>query len=249
MFIFPNTSDYAVFIGDLGPDVNDFMLYQAFASRYQSVRNARVVTDPITGLSKNYGFVRFGEENESYRAIREMNGAILGTRPIRVSTANNKGNTGGQSSSTTAAQQRAVPPPPPDLTNPQNTTVFVGGIDHNTTEEELRQFFIPFGEIYSVKIPSGKGFGFISYYQHQSAEIAIQRMNGSIIGNARVKVSWGHSVSTPVVTTATGATLPPKKQTLEPVEIMRYVAPDDVNEDYYDREIKKLLETDIPLYC
>lgn len=39
----------------------------------------------------------------------------------------------------------------------------MGGLDSDVTDEELRQSFTPFGEVLSVKIPAGKGCGFVQY--------------------------------------------------------------------------------------
>ena len=39
--------------------------------------------------------------------------------------------------------------------------IFVGGIDPDVTEEDLREPFTQFGEVVSVKIPVGKGCGFV----------------------------------------------------------------------------------------
>ncbi len=39
--------------------------------------------DPATGMSKGYGFVKFGEEEEKERAMREMNGAYISTRQVK----------------------------------------------------------------------------------------------------------------------------------------------------------------------
>lgn len=175
LFVF--RSEYAVYIGDLGSEVNDYMLYQLFSSRYQSIRNARVVTDPGSGQSKNYGFVRFGDEAESFRAISELNGFVLGSRGIRLSTANTKSN-----GVTVQSQSRQPSQPQVNQNDESNTTIFIGGIDSNVSEEELKSYFATFGDIHTIKIPAGKGYGFISYYGHQNAEIAIQRMNGSIVG-------------------------------------------------------------------
>jgi RNA recognition motif-containing protein len=33
-----------------------------------------------------------------------------------------------------------------------NTTIFVGGVDQYTTEDELKNHFLPFGKIVSVKV-------------------------------------------------------------------------------------------------
>jgi RNA recognition motif-containing protein len=69
-------------VGDLPPDVNDFALQEKFAERYPSVRNARVVTDPQTGRSKGFGFVRFGNAAERDKSLVEMNGVKCGSRCV-----------------------------------------------------------------------------------------------------------------------------------------------------------------------
>lgn len=41
--------------------------------------------------------------------------------------------------------------------------IFVGGLDSSVSDEDLREPFAKFGEIVSVKIPIGKGCGFIQF--------------------------------------------------------------------------------------
>jgi len=79
------------------------------------------------------------------------------------------------------------------FTDPNNTTVFVGGLSGYVTEDELRSFFQGFGEITYVKIPPGKGCGFVQFVQRHAAEMAINQMQGYPIGNSRVRLSWGRS--------------------------------------------------------
>lgn len=82
--------DHSIFVGDLAPDVTDYMLQELFRSQYPSVRGAKVVTDPSTGRSKGYGFVKFADEMERNRAMSEMNGVYCSTRPMRISAATPK---------------------------------------------------------------------------------------------------------------------------------------------------------------
>eukprot|EP00252_Welwitschia_mirabilis_P025186 TRINITY_DN776_c0_g2_i4.p1 TRINITY_DN776_c0_g2~~TRINITY_DN776_c0_g2_i4.p1 ORF type:complete len:306 (+),score=35.30 TRINITY_DN776_c0_g2_i4:380-1297(+) len=79
--------EFHIFVGDLAADVNDFLLQETFRSRYPSVKGAKVMTDRITGRSKGYGFVKFGDENEQTRAITEMNGVFCSSRPMRTGPA------------------------------------------------------------------------------------------------------------------------------------------------------------------
>jgi hypothetical protein len=88
----------------------------------------------------------------------------------------------------------SMPPPPMNqFTDPNNTTVFVGGLSGYVTEDELRSFFQGFGEITYVKIPPGKGCGFVQFVHRHAAEMAINQMQGYPIGNSRVRLSWGRS--------------------------------------------------------
>lgn len=82
--------DHSIFVGDLAPDVTDFLLQETFRAHYPSVKGAKVVTDPATGRSKGYGFVKFADEAQRNRAMTEMNGVYCSTRPMRISAATPK---------------------------------------------------------------------------------------------------------------------------------------------------------------
>ncbi|KAK6624601.1 hypothetical protein RUM44_011460 [Polyplax serrata] len=79
--------EYSLWVGDLSPDIDDYTLYKCFASRYQSIRTAKVVLDSA-GFSKGYAFIRFASEEEQKNCCVQMNGFKgLGSRPIKVSGA------------------------------------------------------------------------------------------------------------------------------------------------------------------
>lgn len=91
-----DTPDFTIFVGDLAADVTDYQLQETFRVRYPSVKGAKVVIDRLTGRTKGYGFVRFGDESEQVRAMTEMNGAFCSTRPMRIGLATNKKAVAGQ---------------------------------------------------------------------------------------------------------------------------------------------------------
>ncbi|KAF9123813.1 hypothetical protein BGX30_001237 [Mortierella sp. GBA39] len=209
--------EYSVFVGDLSPEVTEYMLVATFQERYMSCRSAKIMTDPTTGLSRGYGFVRFGDESEQLRALHEMQGVYCGSRPIRISMATPKnkvpaGGMGGAGSigmgggmNVAPAGYGYLPPAQPtspqhtlnQFTDPNNTTVFVGGLSGVNHEDELRNVFAAFGEITYVKIPPGKGCGFVQFVHRQSAEMAINQLNGYQIGSSRVRLSWGRAQNEP----------------------------------------------------
>jgi RNA recognition motif-containing protein len=213
--------EFSVFVGDLGADATDYMLHQAFTQRYTSVKGAKVVCDPQTGLSKGYGFVRFGDEHEKDRAMSEMQGVYCGSRPMRISTATPKKATAQPTTTPTPAAYpaysslaaAAIPAAQPvDSNDPTNTTIFVGNLDPSVEEDTLRTLFTPFGSLVNVKIPSGKGCGFVQFVHRSCAENALATLHGSYVGNQRVRLSWGRSAQTtvaPAATTSSATTAAP----------------------------------------
>lgn len=80
-------NDFRIFCGDLGNEVSDEILANAFR-KYSSFQKARVIRDKKTGKSKGYGFVSFKESGDYIKAMREMNGKYVGNRPIRLKKSN-----------------------------------------------------------------------------------------------------------------------------------------------------------------
>lgn len=76
-------NDYRIFCGDLGNEVTDEILTNAFR-KYSSFNKARVVRDKRTSKSKGYGFISIGDAGDYIKAMREMNGKYVGNRPIRL---------------------------------------------------------------------------------------------------------------------------------------------------------------------
>ncbi|KAL6939304.1 hypothetical protein ACO0RG_003140 [Hanseniaspora osmophila] len=85
--IIPATPEYSLFVGDLAPDCYEQDLLTLFQTKYASVKTVRVMTDPITGASRCFGFVRFQDFLERELAVLEMNGVWCKGRPLRVAYA------------------------------------------------------------------------------------------------------------------------------------------------------------------
>eukprot|EP01067_Filipodium_phascolosomae_P001937 Filipodium_phascolosomae@DN2223_c0_g1_i1.p1 len=261
----PSSQEYSMFVGDLDLNVNDYTLGKAFASRYKSISGTKVIFD-ASGLSRGYGFVRFTDKDECDKAMKEMQGTYLGSKPIRCSVATQKkqmleaaaaaaapgsflaavaaaaaaGSGGGSShpslsgvsgvgldllgvggdGGAAAAAAAAVAAAAANSNNlvvqaalrqQLNTgsmflnpaagmgfdptfdlsanTVFVGGLDPTINEEQLAQYFAPFGAILSCKITS-QGCGFVTFFDRTQGQSAINHLDGATIGSNAVRVHW-----------------------------------------------------------
>jgi len=80
-------TDFRIFCGDLGNDVTDEVLARTFG-RYTSFQKAKVIRDKRTNKTKGFGFISFKDPSDFTRAMREMNGKYIGSRPIKMRKSN-----------------------------------------------------------------------------------------------------------------------------------------------------------------
>jgi cold-inducible RNA-binding protein len=75
-----------IYVGNLSYGMTEEALHQAFAA-HGTVESARIIKDRDTGQSKGFGFVEMPNQQEAEAAIKELDGADLGGRKIRVNEA------------------------------------------------------------------------------------------------------------------------------------------------------------------
>ena len=73
--------------------------------------------------------------------------------------------------------------------------IYVGNLAFETTEDDIKQLFAPFGQVESVSIIKDKftnqsrGFGFVEMPNQTEAQAAIAGVNGKDIGGRELKVN------------------------------------------------------------
>ena len=73
--------------------------------------------------------------------------------------------------------------------------IFVGNLDFNTSEEELRQLFQAYGQVDRVSIMTdrdtgrSRGFGFVEMTNAEEGEKAIAALNGNQVGGRTLNVN------------------------------------------------------------
>jgi len=77
--------------------------------------------------------------------------------------------------------------------------LYVGNLSHDVSDSELREIFLPFGEVESVKVITdrytggSRGFGFVEMSTREDGERAINELNGKIIRNRKIIVNEARS--------------------------------------------------------
>ena len=126
------------FVGGLGVSISDADLRDHF-SRYGTLLEARVQRDKAD-ISKGFGWIRF---DQPCPQVLQQDHVIAGTR---VTVA--------KPDSCTRGVQHV---------RPDSARFFVGNLNYQTRDEDLRSFFSSFGTLTEARVMAGKGFGWIRF--------------------------------------------------------------------------------------
>ncbi|KAK8297910.1 hypothetical protein V6Z11_D05G217100 [Gossypium hirsutum] len=160
----------SLYVGDLDASVTDEQLFQTF-SQVAQVASVRVCRDLATGRSLGYGYVNYNNPRDAARALDLLNFTPLNNKPIRI-----------------MYSQRD-----PSLRKSGAANIFIKNLDKSIDHKALHDTFSSFGNILSCKIATdgfgqSKGYGFVQFDNEESAQNAIDKLNGMLINDKQVYV-------------------------------------------------------------
>ncbi|CAJ2640963.1 polyadenylate-binding protein 2-like isoform X2 [Trifolium pratense] len=162
----------SLYVGDLDHDVNDSQLYDLF-NQVGQVVSVRICRDLASQQSLGYGYVNFSNPHDAAKAMDVLNFTPLNNKPIRIMYSHRD----------------------PSVRKSGAANIFIKNLDRAIDHKALYDTFSAFGNILSCKIAmdaSGlsKGYGFVQFEHEESAQSAIDKLNGMLINDKPVYV--GH---------------------------------------------------------
>lgn len=154
-----------VFIKNLDTAIDNKALHDTFAA-FGNILSCKVAQDEY-GNSKGYGFVHYETAEAANNAIKHVNGMLLNDKKVYV----------GHHISKKDRQSKF------EEMKANFTNVYVKNIDLEATDDDFRELFGKYGEITSATISrdpetgKSRGFGFVNYSTHDSAQKAVDEMN------------------------------------------------------------------------
>ncbi|CAN8321262.1 unnamed protein product [Cochlearia groenlandica] len=160
----------SLYVGDLDQTVTDAQLFEAFAQVGQVI-SVRVCRDMTTRRSLGYGYVNYATPQDASRAMNDLNFMAINGRPIRVMNSVRD----------------------PSLRKSGVGNIFIKNLDKAIDHKALHETFSAFGAILSCKVAvdhsgQSKGYGFVQYETGESAQRAIEQLNGMLLNDKQVYV-------------------------------------------------------------
>jgi len=171
-----------VFVGNLSYDIDDEKVKEFFKD-IGELTDIFWLTDRESGDFKGCGFITFESNEKADQAVEQKAGKELAGRPLKIDWAEQRG--GGKKKGGRV----------PDWVNnplsarPDNCySVFLGNLDFNITEDDVKKHFKDCGELKSIrwmqKDGEFKGAGFAEFETTEAVDKAVKLCGKEIIGRA-----------------------------------------------------------------
>lgn len=153
-----------IFIKNLDKSIDNKALYDTF-SAFGNILSCKIAMDE--NGSKGYGFVHFETEEAARNAIEKVNGMLLNGKKVFVGKF-----------MTRKERMEILGDKAKKFTN-----VYIKNFNESLGSEGLKVKFEAYGKIISAKVmtdPEGKvkGFGFVSFEDHEAAQRAVDDLHG-----------------------------------------------------------------------
>jgi len=162
-----------LYVGNLDPQITEDLIMALF-SQLGVVNSCKIVHEPG---NDPYCFLEFYDHASAANALLTMNKRQCFGRELKVNWATSAANA-------------------PKTDTSKSFHIFVGDLSPDLDTPQLREAFIPFGEISDCRVvrdpqtSKSKGYGFVSFVKKADAENAIQTMNGQWLGSRTIRTNW-----------------------------------------------------------
>jgi len=188
-------SGSTLFVGNLSWQATEEDLKKAFPT----ATAVRIVMGD--GRPKGYGYAEFASPEEARRAMDQNQHLEIEGRPVRLDFATPREH-----------PPRGSPIQSPQQQNPPSTTLFVGNLSFDTTNESLKAVFPTCKSarvVYDRETQRSRGFGYVEFESVAAARAANEAMNGKEIDGRVIRIDYATSQASPAARQNRQPTNPP----------------------------------------
>jgi nucleolin len=172
---------HSVYVGNLPFTVDEDTFVELIGGKgVEGFDSLRLIIDKRTGRSRGFGYINYADKDEAEKAVANLNGASVEGRDLRVELS-------------VPADQR--PERPRRSRGGDENSVFIGNLDFNVAEEDIRSLCDEAGlDVVNVRLAIDRntgrprGFGHVAFSEASMVEDAISKLHDTELMGRNIRV-------------------------------------------------------------
>ena len=193
-----------LFVKNLDFSTNEKQLKKFFEKKDYIVKKVEIAKHLKEGkqVSSGFGFVELKDEKMALKAMKNLQGTLLGGHSLKLSISKSNNN---DSKKELLKNKRKRETNYNDYDyedeNISNNKLLIKNLAFESNKEELRKLFKVYGQIKNLRLPtkidgSHRGFAFIEFMSHEEAQKAFKELQNTHFYGRKMVIEWAKQDNT-----------------------------------------------------
>jgi len=194
-----------LFVKNLDFSTNEKQLKKFFEKKDYIVKKVEIAKHLKEGknVSSGFGFVELKDEKMVLKAMKNLQGSLLGGHSLKLSISKSNNNDTKNNELLKMKRKRETKYNDYDYEdeNVSNNKLLIKNLAFEANKEELRKLFKVYGQVKNLRLPTKidgghRGFAFIEFMSHEEAQKAFKELQNTHFYGRKIVIEWAKQEST-----------------------------------------------------
>ena len=194
-----------LFVKNLDFSTNEKQLKKFFEKKDYIVKKVEIAKHLKEGknVSSGFGFVELKDEKMVLKAMKNLQGALLGGHSLKLSISKSNNNDTKNNELLKMKRKRETKYNDYDYEdeNVCNNKLLIKNLAFEANKEELRKLFKVYGQVKNLRLPTKidgghRGFAFIEFMSHEEAQKAFKELQNTHFYGRKIVIEWAKQENT-----------------------------------------------------
>ena len=194
-----------LFVKNLDFSTNEKQLKKFFETKDYIVKKVEIAKHLKEGknVSSGFGFVELKDEKMVLKAMKNLQGVLLGGHSLKLSISKSSNNDAKNKELLKNKRKRETEFNDYEYEdeNISNNKLLIKNLAFEANKEELRKLFKVYGQVKNLRLPSKidgthRGFAFIEFMSHEEAQKAFKELQNTHFYGRKIVIEWAKQENT-----------------------------------------------------
>ena len=192
-----------LFVKNLDFSTNEKQLKKFFEKKDYIVKKVEIAQHLKDGknVSSGFGFVELKDEKMVLKAMKNLQGALLGGHSLKLSISKSSNNENKDLLKNKRKRETELNDYEYEDENISNNKLLIKNIAFEASKEELRKLFKEYGQVKNLRLPtkidgSHRGFAFIEFMSHEEAQKVFKELQNTHFYKRKLIIEWAKQDNT-----------------------------------------------------